>query len=458
MMTVTLPRLNVFFAMALSLLVGSALPGQAATPAASETPETYIHMDPVHPQLTAKTGDIIGKTVTYTIGKKETLLDIARYHGIGYLEMISANPNIDPWIPQENLKVILPTANLLPNVKRQGLVINLAEQRLYYFSKKRKQVLSFAIGVGRDGLETPNGTTKIIRKKEGPTWRPTARMRAEDPELPAVVPPGPDNPLGSHALYLGWPQYLIHGTSKPYGVGRRVSSGCIRLYPEGISYLYDIAAKNTKVTVIDQPIKVGWSQGELYLEAHPSQSQADYLETNGVLKTEEVPDIFQRILAYAKSEKNRIDWDLVQKTLAKRQGYPIQITWPDPQYQDLDFSLIDHAAHMRTDLPEKKINTKTNSKTSPSLDQNPAQQPAPQSSPDPVALTTPAPLLNKKLLENAPSTPTPPSAGTSPEKNKKSSDPEFDQMLDQASEPPSPPIKGKNENAKDVIDGFHWEG
>ena len=436
-MTVALPRLCVLSAMALPLLVGSAITGQAATPEASDP---YVHMDPTHPQLTAKTGDIIGKTVTYTIGKKETLLDIARYHGIGYLEMISANPNIDPWIPQENLKVILPTANLLPNVKRQGLVINLAEQRLYYFSKKRKQVLSFAIGVGRDGLETPNGTTKIIRKKEGPTWRPTARMRAEDPELPAIVPPGPDNPLGSHALYLGWPQYLIHGTSKPYGVGRRVSSGCIRLYPEGISYLYNIAAKNTKVTVIDQPIKIGWSQGELYLEAHPSQSQADYLETNGVLKTEEVPDIFQQVLAYAKSEKNRVDWDLVQKTLAKRQGYPVQITWPDPQYQDLDFSLIDHAADMRTDLPEKKTAIKTDSKS---------DKPVPQPTSNPTALT--APLLNKTLLESP--------AKKKTKKQTQSKDPEFDQMLDQASEPILPaPATGKADKAQDVIDGFHWEG
>ena len=151
--------------------------------------------------------------------------------------MVAANPGIDPWVPGEGTEINLPTVHLMPDLADadpEGIVVNLAEMRLYFFEKPGGVPQSFPIGIGRDGLNTPTGTTEVVAKRKNPTWRPTKRMRDEDPELPEVVPPGEDNPLGTRALYLGWPQYLIHGTNKPHGVGRRVSSGCVRLYPEDV--------------------------------------------------------------------------------------------------------------------------------------------------------------------------------------------------------------------------------
>ena len=162
---------------------------------------------------------------------------------------------------------MLPTVHLLPDAAPEGIIINLADMRLYYFAEPGGPMQSFPIGIGREGLLTPLGSTKVVRKNKDPTWRPTPRMRAENPELPEAVPAGPDNPLGNRAMYLGWPQYLIHGTNKPLGIGRRTSSGCVRMYPEDVEYLFDRIAVGTKVTVVDQPIKLSWIDDALYIEA-----------------------------------------------------------------------------------------------------------------------------------------------------------------------------------------------
>ena len=221
------------------------------------------------------------ETATYRASHEDNLLDVARRFNLGYVEMVAANPGTDPWLPGAGTEVVLPTVHLMPEAGAEGVVINLADMRLYYFDEAGGPPQSFPIGIGRDGLSTPLGSTEIVRKREDPTWRPTKRMRAEDPELPEVVPPGPENPLGDRAMYLGWPQYLIHGTNKPWGIGRRVSSGCIRMYPEDARKLFDLVEVGTKVTVVDQPIKLGWIDGELFMEAHPTQAQSDQLEADG---------------------------------------------------------------------------------------------------------------------------------------------------------------------------------
>lgn len=177
--------------------------------------------------------DIVGDMRIYTAKHEDTLLDIARDHQLGLIELMAANPGVDPWLPGEGTRIILPTAHVLPDVPRKGIVINLAELRLYYFGKGNEPVVTLPIGVGREGFTTPVGTTSVIKKVKGPTWYPTASTRADDPQLPSAVPAGPDNPLGAYALYLGWPAYLIHGTAegaKEWGIGRRVSRGCIRMY------------------------------------------------------------------------------------------------------------------------------------------------------------------------------------------------------------------------------------
>ena len=280
----------------------------------------------------ARTGDLIGALRFYVTRAEDTLLDIAVANDIGILAISAANPGIDPWIPGADQLILLPTAHLLPEAPREGIVINKAELGLYWFPR-RGPIRRHAIGVGREGFDTPVGETRIVRKQKDPTWYPTARTRADRPELPPVVPPGPDNPLGRHALYLGWPTYLIHGTNKPYGVGRRVSRGCIRMYPEAIERLYEEVPIGTRVTVVDQPVKAGWHEGELYLEAHPDLGQLEELEEHYSF-TPDPGAVEEAALALvrrkAAEEVARVDWDRVEAELVARRGIPVRVTRPLP--------------------------------------------------------------------------------------------------------------------------------
>lgn len=272
------------------------------------------------------TKSYIGNQITYRAKYEDTFVHLARDYNLGFVELRAANPGIDPWIPGENTKLILPTRHILPDVKKEGVVINLPEMRVYAFVNGSEEPFSYPLGVGREGLETPMGKTKVVAKAANPSWRPTMRMRKEDPSLPEVVEPGPDNPLGSHALYLGWPQYAIHGTNRPFGIGRRVSSGCIRLYPEAIKKFYNAVAVGTKVQVVDQPIKLGWIQKQLYIEAHPDMDQAVEMEEFGVVKEYKLRDQdMAQILKIAGKHQNRIDWAKVRKAVKERKGYPIRI-------------------------------------------------------------------------------------------------------------------------------------
>lgn len=266
------------------------------------------------------------ETATYRASHEDNLLDVARRFNLGYVEMVAANPGTDPWLPGAGTEVVLPTVHLMPEAAPEGIVINLADMRLYYFEEAGGAPQSFPIGIGRDGLSTPLGSTEIVRKREDPSWRPTARMREEDPELPEVVPPGDDNPLGDRAMYMGWPQYLIHGTNKPWGIGRRVSSGCIRMYPEDARTLFDLIDVGTKVTVIDQPIKLGWIDGELFMEAHPTQAQSDQLETDGRFDPLLQSDVVDEVLAAADDSSHRLDWSRIRQAAVERRGYPLRVT------------------------------------------------------------------------------------------------------------------------------------
>ncbi len=268
----------------------------------------------------------IGDMEEYTAVYEDTLVHLARKHNLGFVELRAANPDLDPWIPGAGAKIILPKRHLLPDAPREGLVINLPEMRIYGFLNGDDAPFSYPLGVGREGLDTPTGITKIVRKKVAPTWRPTKRMLDADPKLPAVVPPGPDNPLGTHALYLDWPTYAIHGTTKPYGIGRRVSSGCIRLYPESIIELFKRVPVGTKVNVVNQPIKVAWIGNELYLEAHPDMEQSIKMEETGnaqnkKLSAKDMELITDRAGMYA----DRLNWPRIRMAVRERKGYPIRI-------------------------------------------------------------------------------------------------------------------------------------
>jgi L,D-transpeptidase ErfK/SrfK len=273
--------------------------------------------------------EVMGSVRHHTIVGDETLLEVARESGLGYVELMAANPGIDPWLPGVGTEVVVPDMHVLPDAPRRGIVINLTEMRIFLFSARGDVLGTWPIGVGQQGGMTPLGTTTVIKKELNPTWFPPASVREEKPELPASVPPGPDNPLGDRALYLGWPRILIHGTNKPLGVGRRVSHGCIRLYPEHIVELYRQAPVGTPVTVVDQQIVLGWRDGMLYLQIHPSATQADQIEAEGRFNPEPLPALRDKVLAAAGDRADALDWRAVDRAAAHPSGVPVVILGGD---------------------------------------------------------------------------------------------------------------------------------
>jgi len=275
----------------------------------------------------AERGSFIGQPNFYKTTQDDTLLDIARAHDLGYDEIRAANPGVDPWLPGAGRLLTLPTLHLLPDTPRRGIVINLPELRLYYFPVKGEP-LSFPIGIGGEGKETPVGHTQIVQKRTHPTWFPTASERAADPELPERVPPGPDNPMGDFALYLGWRGYAIHGSNKPYSIGRRDSSGCIRMYPEDIATLFKLVGPGTPVTVVDQTVKLAWSGGELYLEIHPDQADAEAVEATGKPRSFLAIDADELVSKAAGAEASRLNWYAIHLEESRRSGIIVRITQP----------------------------------------------------------------------------------------------------------------------------------
>ncbi len=270
--------------------------------------------------------DYVGKMEMYRAKYEDTLVHLARKHGLGFVEMRAANPKLDPWIPGAGSRVVLPTQSLLPDAPRSGIVINLPEMKLYLFQTPGAAPLVYSISPGREGLNTPLGATTIVSKKEDPSWTPTDRMLKEDPTLKPFYPPGPDNPLGTHALYLGFPQIRIHGTNKPYAIGRRASSGCIRMYPEAIRDIYPRVPVGTKVTVVDQPVKVGWIDNKMYVEVSPTQEQSLRIESDGVLNSYEITtEDMRRITKKAGTLADLIDWEAVRKAVREHRGYPVAV-------------------------------------------------------------------------------------------------------------------------------------
>lgn len=276
-------------------------------PLGSAQAETYRLQNP---------GDsVIGFPFYFEARGGDTLLDIARHNNQGWDDMRQANPKVDMWLPGEGAEVMVPTFYVLPNAPRAGLVMNRAEKRLYYYPPNDTQeVRSYAISIGREGWDTPIGTFSIVEKIEKPTWTPPASVRADylsrGKVLPAVVPPGDDNPLGEHAMRLSERSYLIHGTNKPWGLGMRSSAGCIRMYPEGVKELFGLVSVETQVTIVDQPYKLGWLGNDLYLEVH--------IPEDGVGKSARsvIPE------SVASADGLVIDWAAVEKAIRENTGVP----------------------------------------------------------------------------------------------------------------------------------------
>jgi len=272
---------------------------------------------------------LIGKEQIITSNYEDTLLDIARRYDLGYEELVAVNPGVNVWLPGEGTSIILPTRFILPSGARKGIVINIPEMRLYYYpaikKNARAQVITYPISIGRDEWATPLTATTVVKKTIDPVWIPPESIRKEyqtaGNPLPATIPAGKDNPLGKFALALGIPGYLIHGTNHAYGIGLRSTHGCIRLYPEDIEALFDSVQVGTQVRIINQPYKSGWSNGILFLEAHPQ------FELDREKSAENFTPAIRQIVAEVPEELSKeVDWETVQATLLQSDGLPIPVT------------------------------------------------------------------------------------------------------------------------------------
>lgn len=241
--------------------------------------------------------EVIGTMKWGFIKENDSLIELARKYGLGYNEIADANLNLDPFIPKLGASVRIPTLWILPNLPReQGIVINLSELRLYYYPyPDTKFVFTFPIGIGDEGSETPLGVFTIIEKRVNPTWYVPKSILEERPGFPTQVPPGPDNPLGTHALRLSSGSILIHGTHRPWGVGRRVSHGCIRLYPEDIPELYRLVPIRTKVIIVRQPVKLGQKNGKVFLEVHRGEDVNYSQEAVKLIKARNLASLIDRV-------------------------------------------------------------------------------------------------------------------------------------------------------------------
>ncbi len=260
---------------------------------------------------------LVGANFYQLIQPGDTLIELARQHGIGYGTLINANPSIDPWQPPVDSEILIPRAAIVPYQAQPGITINLAEQRLYLIREGRHQALTsvYPIGIGREGRDTPIGNNRVVTMIANPSWTAPPSWRAEHPQLPAVIPPGPDNPLGDYWIGLSQKHIGLHGTNRPFGIGRQVSSGCIRLYPEHIQLLFERVHIGMAVTIIDQPIKLGHKEGQLYLEAHPDPANRVEAPIEEILR--------QRDLIAPKAD---IDWQQVRLILQQRTGVPQLVT------------------------------------------------------------------------------------------------------------------------------------
>jgi L,D-transpeptidase ErfK/SrfK len=336
-------RQSTFFAMAAWLLGGCSLLTAPRAPTAPAAVAAAAAPDPAAPrQAPLETRhfelvpgqELVGETQVIFARHENTFSAIGRSFNLGYEEMRRANPGVDQWLPGEGTPIYLPTQSILPDTPRSGIVVNVPAMRLYYFTTEKPaeaggqevvKVSSHPIGIGVQGWATPFGEAKVTGKARDPAWYVPASIRKEHAErgdpLPSVVPPGPDNPLGRHAMTLSLPGYLIHGTNKPAGVGMRSSHGCIRLYPEDIEALFGRVARGTPVRLVNQPVLAGWRDGQLYLEVHPPLAE----ETHDLVA--EADAALNRALerAGAAAAAVTIDRAAIDKIAREQRGIPLPV-------------------------------------------------------------------------------------------------------------------------------------
>lgn len=277
---------------------------------------------------------LVGNLALVPAQGNDTLSDLARHYGLGYNDITLANADLDPWLLSEQQSVLLPLQFIVPEAPRKGIVLNLANMRMFYYPKQQSgTVRTYPVGVGRDGWDTPLGATRIVAKKANPDWTVPESIHREhralgDP-LPAVVHAGPDNPLGAYAMPLAIGNYLIHGTNKPYGIGMQVSHGCIQMYPEDIETLFPEVDVGTPVRIVHQPYLAAWRDDNLYLEVH--QPLEKWIKQDAQL----VKELQKKLQKLAMQHDAKVDWLLVDKALQRKDGVPVPVLQQASSYAEL---------------------------------------------------------------------------------------------------------------------------
>ena len=266
----------------------------------------------------------VGSVIHMTARPGDTVAALARRFDLGFTEVMAANPELDPEGPIAGADVVLPAFHILPDAPRTGIVVNLAAQRLFYFAGDR--VITFPVGVALAGHETPLGVTQIVDKQRDPVWRPTPTIRADQPWLAEIVPPGPRNPLGAAALYLGWPAYLIHGTNMPEGIGRSGSYGCLSLYPEDIASLFRIVPVGTQVRTVRQDVAVAWAKGALIAQIYPNEEQGRALIPASTVSRTITAQLRSKVASEARRRKVAPDLKALETARWERSGLPVRLT------------------------------------------------------------------------------------------------------------------------------------
>ncbi len=279
-------------------------------------------VDPSYPLLASRFPlppagtDVVGGLAVVRAHARDLLADVARHFDLGHDEILDANPTVNPSLPGEGARILLPTQHILPPGQRQGIVVNLASLRLYYYPADGRTVITHPVGIGRGSWATPEGSAWIVGKDIDPVWHVPVSIRIESARLgaalPASVSAGPDNPLGQYALRLNLPGYLIHGTNRPYGVGMRVSHGCVNLYPEDISALFPEVPIKTRVLILNRPVLVGRIAGRPYLEVHSSEEAATVAQVRQAAQEAGIDPV-------------EVDWDIASHVAQAAIGVPLPI-------------------------------------------------------------------------------------------------------------------------------------
>jgi len=277
-------------------------------------------------ELPADGSALVGTDSLIRLSYEDRLFDVARRYGLGYPEIVRANPGADIWLPGEGQEILLPVRRILPPTPHEGVVVNLPEHRLYYYPKPRpggeRVVVTYPVSIGRMDWHSPLGETRIIAKERHPSWYPPESVRKEhaargDP-LPKVVPPGPKNPLGEYKMRLavGDGTYEIHGTNNPVAVGLAVTHGCIRMYPEDVAALFASVPVGTKVWLINEPVKIAYVDGQLLMEVHPP------VDSEGQVAQVDSEVLSQKLRRALGQDTAAIHWEFARKALESATGVP----------------------------------------------------------------------------------------------------------------------------------------